>query len=132
MLVYRIEDTQGFGAFNGLAYIHDSRVPGDIRRSCYDGPSAYGEAQRGYPAIQDAFRNNPTGRYRFGTKSLDQLREWFFNPAGCVAMGNAGGLLVTYEVPEEHVAMGSQQLVFDLKHATKVSAVDASRLHLDM
>lgn len=131
MLVYRIEDAQGFGAFNGLAHIHDSEVPGDMHRSCYDGPSAYGEANAGYPAIQNAFRDKPQVCWRFGTKSLDQLREWFFNPVGCAAMGTAGGLLVTYEVPEEHVAMGSQQLVFALHRATKVSAVSAARLHLD-
>jgi len=132
MLVYRIETSTGCGAFGaGLAVAHDQQVPGDLYRSSYDGPSATGESLQGYPAIKNALRDRPRAEWRFGAKSLGQLREWFFSPAGCTAMGKRGGLLVTYEVPDEHVAIGLQQLVFDRDHATKVSEVDAGCLHLE-
>src|SRR5690606_29262820 len=109
--------------------IHDAEVPGDLYRSCYDGPGIYCEAERGNPTLQKALALNPDGLF-FACQSLDQLREWFFSPKGCTAMGTAGGLLATYEVPDEAVYVGIAQVLFEKAKATRVSAIDAGLLHL--
>lgn len=131
--VYRIETGTGCGAFSaGLSRVHDSAVPGDLYRSCYDGPSPMGEALNGNTTLLDAYRaQSLSADFRFGCTSLEQLREWFFSPEGCRLMGNEGGLLVTYDVPADAVHTGIKQSIFDKSRAVPVSSVPAGLLHLE-
>lgn len=125
MLIYRIESTSGEGAFGaGLAYEHDDHRK--CRHSAYEHPSPCGVGELG-TELQDRWLRGRTDDYLFGCRSRTQLRSWFRSKPGRRAMAKAGGLMVTYEVPREAVAMGNTQVIFDKTRATKVSSVPADQ-----
>lgn len=136
--VYRIEGPEGFGAFSddlqlgfaiSPATIHDSEVPGNMSRRSFDGPSAYREREAGNSTIWDAIGQH--GNVRFCCVSEDQMREWFFSPDGCKAMGDKGCHLVVYDVPDDALFIGMKQAVFLPHKATEVVRSCPSVLHHD-
>lgn len=130
MLIYRIENERGHGAFDaGLTYEHDDNRHPRCRWSAYDHPGPNSFAERGTP-LYDLFAYGIGGRaceYRFGCTSKTQLRSWFRSAPGRRAMAKSGGRMVTYEVPSEAVAKGKTQAAFDPSRATKLSSVPADQ-----
>jgi hypothetical protein len=134
MQVYRIEHRSGGGAFDyGLAHDHDDNKHHRYGRSAYDHPgptSEYGTPLcnlfRGYDDEGNRLLVDSHDFY-FACRSKKQLRSWFGSKPGCRAMAKSGGLMVTYEVPDEHVFMGRTQLAFNGTKATKVSSVPADQ-----
>lgn len=137
MRVYRIEGPTGMGAFTYIhqlkgtpANVHDLKVPGDLQRSSYDGPSAWKEYHEyGNDTIMNAQRSHPWDALRFCCVSLDQMREWFFNAEGCQAMGDNNCTLMTYEVPDDALFVGVKQAVFLRSKATIVNRQHPKELH---
>ncbi|MDX0260532.1 hypothetical protein GOC60_04815 [Sinorhizobium meliloti] len=125
MLIYRIEDTSGYGAFGaGLAYEHDDHRK--CRHSAYRHP---GPSTEDGP-MRDLFvygRGGNPDDYFFGCKSKSQLRSWFGSIPGRRAMAKAGGVMVTYDVPDDAVVKGRTQIAFVKSRATKVSSVPADQ-----
>ena len=123
MLVYRIEDEKGWGAFAGLHHEHDIHAADEGVKTAFRHPSAHCGAEAGTALAKWAYID---GRgMRFACRSKPQLRMWFRSEAGRKAMADDGGVMVTYDVPEQHIIRGRYQLVFDPKHATKLSTVRA-------
>ncbi|MCG5484014.1 MAG: hypothetical protein KK482_09870 [Sinorhizobium meliloti] len=126
MLIYRIENTSGAGAFRaGLAYEHDAHRKAGCR-SAYYHPSPYSGEELG-TELSDLFMKGKTDDYHFGCRSKSQLRSWFRSAPGRRAMAKAGGVVVTYEAPREAVALGKTQVAFDINRAAKVSSVPADQ-----
>ncbi|MDW9519144.1 hypothetical protein GOB43_17930 [Sinorhizobium meliloti] len=127
MLIYRIESRDGHGAFGaGLAYEHDDHRHRNYRRSAYSHP---GPSCEGGP-MADLFNYGRGGNpddYYFGCRSKTQLRSWFGSKPGRRAMAKAGGVMVTYEVPDDAVVKGSTQIAFVKSRATVVSSVPADQ-----
>lgn len=129
MLVYRIEDREGRGAFSDLYHAHDSHAHDEGLRSAFSHPDPGGAEEHGTEihAMFAPFRNiGLREKYRFACRSLHQLRMWFRSAAGRTAMAVQGGVMVTYWVPDEHVLRGRYQIAFDSHHATRISAVPAN------
>lgn len=125
MLVYRIEHKDGRGAFGaGLAAIHDQECHVRYRRSAYSHPGPCAEYDTPLKAL---FDGPYYGDYFFGCQSKTQLRSWFGSRPGCRAMTEAGGVMVTYEVPEGAIVKGKTQIAFLMSQATKVSSVPADQ-----
>lgn len=133
MLVYRIEDERGRGAFGDTGFYHhhdvvasmDGITPSSIH------PTPRCPKERGTPLHEmygEGFlRDYPN--HRFGCRSLHQLRMWFRSPAGCQAMADNGALLATYWVPDQYVVRGRYQVAFNINHAIQIEKVPAHELH---
>ncbi|TCV62293.1 hypothetical protein [Neorhizobium sp. S3-V5DH] len=125
MLVYRIEHTNGEGAFGaGLARIHDRNCHDTYRRAAYDHPGP--RSEYGTP-LKSLFDGYGYYDYLFACQSKTQLRSWFGSRPGRRAMAKAGGVMVTYEVPDDAVAKGKTQVAFLKSRATKLSSVPADQ-----
>ncbi|MGV1762783.1 hypothetical protein [Rhizobium rhizogenes] len=126
MLVYRIEHENGQGAFDaGLARLHDDHT--SLGVSAYDHPAPRSYGEQGTPLARLFGYSDEQQNYYFGCRSKPQLRMWFRSEAGRRAMAAEGGMMVTYDVPEEHLARGRYQVAFRKDHATQVSAVPADQ-----
>ena len=125
MLVYRIEDRNGLGAFHTLDRFHDRHAFEEGLRTALDHPAAHSGDEQGTELSRYADPRSRVG-FRFGCRSKPQLRMWFRSAAGRKAMADEGGTMVTYWVPDEHVRRGRYQVIFDSRKATKVSTVPAN------
>lgn len=125
MLVYRIEDQNGFGAFHALDRFHDYHAFEEGLRTAMDHPAACSDEERGTELAQYSDPRTRIG-FRFGCRSKPQLRMWFRSKTGREAMAAAGGVMVTYWVPDDLVKRGRYQVIFPIDKATKVSAVPAN------
>lgn len=126
MLVYRIEDSSGRGAFLNLIDCYDLIAFYEGVKRAYDHPGPTSAREHGTELCR-LFAYDPRYRsYRFGCRSKHQLRMWFRSPAGRAAMANHGGVMVTYYVPDQYVKHGRYQVAFETEHATKISSVPAN------
>lgn len=128
MLVYRIEDKNGRGAFYDLYCAHDVVARDEGLKSAFShpGPRTGLEAGTELSEFFGEWRNSKE-HLLFGCRSKPQLRMWFRSPKGRAAMAREGGVMVTYSVRDEHVKRGRYQVAFDRTKATKVSTVPADQ-----
>lgn len=78
MLVYRIENRAGFGAFHDLAAYHDKHALDEGLKESVRHPTVYSGEETG--TALSAFMTGPyldRHLYRFACRSLHQLRMWF-------------------------------------------------------
>lgn len=87
------------------------------------------DADNGTPLRQAYFdkticRGSP---YIFGVKSVKDLYTWFC-PAK-IGMYEAGGMFIyEYDIPNEHVIIGTRQVAFDPKYATSINKISHKKL----
>lgn len=117
-LIYRIEDANQKGAFHYLACVHDQYA--EVTAYSHPAPGSWKERNT------DIYRGYPHN-YRFGCRSIPQLRMWFRSAKGRQAMAEQGGVMVTYSVPSPCVIHGRYQVVFNPRQATKISTVRADQ-----
>lgn len=73
----------------------------------------------GNPTDWDSVRFD--SRFRFGYKSIIQLKNWMFKPSIIELLITRGFVIQEYECPEEKVAMSERQFLFEIAHARKLS-----------
>lgn len=99
MIVYRLETTDGRGAYHHLVEVNES-----ILVRCHsDHPSP---EEDGMP------RNKWNSNYIFGFASMDDLHAWFPKEL-MMPMHRCDLQLTQYDVPDRHVCRGRTQLAFD-------------------
>lgn len=122
MQVYRVEDEEGGGPYNGLrapAPFTDGWtkiINGQINKEGNDlvhQPSPY----RDIPQWAEPFPGH--GRYRFGFQTVEQLHNWFHDVAQ-QELDRRGFKLAKYEVPEKWVHVGGHQVAFDPRKASLI------------
>lgn len=129
MLVFRIEDASGAGAYSSDCEEH----PSDIETQ----PSPWND-----PGLRRTWERLETkgiaGTYRFGCKSMDQLRRWF-NCNVWRRAAHASGLRITvYKIDgrrahpsgrKERVAYhGSKQVIFYRQAAQPIRTLPIAAL----
>lgn len=82
-------------------------IKNDLRTSCGD-----------YPTIRDAYSLLPDHRFGFG--SVEQLRRWVYGVGWLKWMHDYGGRVQVYDVPDEHVLVGTCQVTFSSNHAARI------------
>lgn len=121
MIVYRVEDENAYGPYNGPNSIRGWKLPknkeaqlieamyGDHNPPPYVDVPAFNLTARGYSEGEN--------RWKFGFADADQLSRWF----GRAVEFLAGAFTVAkYEVPDTGVVLGGHQVVFDTKKAKLV------------
>lgn len=128
MLVFRIEDAAGVGAYRASCETH----PVDHSQPC---PWEDPRLRAAWAGLCDAEINKD---YYFGCASLTQLRRWFHCANWRAAAHEAGLRVSVYKVdslachPVEHEAMlayrGSKQVVFRKASAQHVRSIPLTEL----
>jgi hypothetical protein len=126
MIVYRIEDSNGYGAFHSLSYAHDDFALQEDVPQAMSHPAPRSDAERGTELAAFYRGGFADDRFRFGCRSKHQLRLWFRSEKGRGAMAQYGGVMVTYYVPDEHVKRGRYQVAFNIDKASRLSSVPAN------
>jgi hypothetical protein len=127
MLIYRVENQAGEGAFAaGLAHEHDVAKP-DHCKGAYAMPSPFAEP-RGTPVHDHAATQGFNSDQLFGFRSLTQLKRAFRSKRGRAAMAAHGGHVLVAEVPAEHVLVGTAQVVFGRRYARAVKFLDLNEV----
>lgn len=122
-IVYRLEDQDGCGpyAYGGLAF--PMEFPGGI------GP----DSPHPEPTDDGICEADFTTRHHCGFASLDQAARWFGycarnftaeDPTGELDATGQRFTLAVYSVPEEYVADGHRQIVFERQLARKVGELE--------
>jgi len=107
-LVYRIEDKNGRGPYQG----YNLNIPGFCT---VEHPAPYTEA-----SLKWKFLKNQESWY-FGFDSLDQLKRWFYNQQWLETLHEAGLRITVWEVDTSYFRASKTQAVFLRKKAVKVS-----------
>lgn len=112
MIVWRIEDAQGRGPFNGaisnITYKYQDATGINVFRP----PPPQRDRDLG-----DHFQRN----HYCGFKDQQQFHDWFGpNPEHHKILGEAGLGLTIYEVNDSDVKIGDHQVIFVKANATKV------------
>jgi hypothetical protein len=137
--VLRLEDENGGGCFD-VADMQDyttAAVKAGLMTPEEDEWDHFHTAERGYPgpwnddSLRDAMADKPFDYHeegvRFGFPSREVAAEWF-PPCMADALERNGQTLTIWEVPEEHVAIGDRQVVFDRDRAHLVERLPVSAL----
>lgn len=107
MLVYRIEDRDGEGAFRNLVSI----AMCEVHYAGFCEPDPYRHPDPRYcPVLRDVFRGGSDQHFGFDT--IQKLLSWFDSERIRVAMHKLGGVLVVYECPDEHCVVAPEQMIF--------------------
>lgn len=133
-LIYRLEDTALEGPFEAMGCSYLTHLARDV--GLYKGNDwrQFHDPVRGFPGpMNDAglARRWNAGKldyWRFGCRSLDQLRRWFPKPL-CDAIGPRQTLAV-YRAPRKAVAFGRTQVAFDPDRAELVERLPLSALYV--
>lgn len=137
MRIYRVEDSEGKGAFQGL--VREAREAVAKARGAddfwdteepdpYRHPSAYDD--RGLAKVYTLV--GPGSPWFFGFESMGALARWFDSEAIRVEMARLGGVVVVYEADEAHVHKGEWQLIFLKEKARRVETIAIPTLPTDM
>lgn len=130
MLIYRVEHRNGAGAaISGLSQLHAARA--QVAQFVGDEPPEKEASLLRVLETEDELHDFITPDYRFGCLSLEQLRTWFYSPAGCRAMAEAGGVLATYSVPDDEVVRGKTRVAFDIGGSERLEVKPVTALHDD-
>jgi len=116
MLIYRFEDEAGDGIYGGVFY--EAGLTNDAKRH----PAPWKDPKLNWNTNAGGY-----DRFFFGFSSLWSLRRWFRKNERQL-LEWAGAVLRVYEVSEEFVNVGRQQVVFIKEHATVVGRLDAVNL----
>ena len=112
VIVYRVEDSDGFGYKHSL----DSGIGSLI---CIDYVGY--EQRRPLPGDDGIDLDNLDSEWFFGFESLEMLKSWFsLNERNAGAF--LGGKILLIEVAERHLVKGCRQLAFDNRFARTVAA----------
>jgi len=128
MQVYRVEDEDGGGPYNGenapTAFTGDwiKLINGNINKDGNDlvnQPSPY----RDIPEWAEPFTGHK--RYRFGFRTIEQLHSWFHDGAR-QELDRRGFKWAKYEVPDQWVHVGGHQVAFDARRAKLIERLPLS------
>lgn len=113
MLVYRLEDKEGYGPF---AYRTD--WPKDIDKESRALHNQYGCTVENYPREDRLERM----KWRFGCRNITQLREYWGNELAI--WEKAGWVVAVYRVRKNYVRMGTAdiELAFKADKAVRVNS----------
>ena len=121
MILYRIEDKEGFGYKESLdTNIQNWTKEGVLGKKFFSGSEELYFKHRPMPENDLMAVDLITTNHLFAFKDLKQLNNWFF-PADLVMGAFFGGNIVIYEVLEENIVFGKSQIAFDV---TKSKIVD--------
>lgn len=128
MILHRVEHRDGRGPeVSGLLYVHYTHALDAILKGI-ERPEQEPEHISARSA-RDGLQHVVSPHHVFGCAGLDTLRLWFPSPTGCRAMGRAGGMLVTYTVPDEATLVAPTRVAFDRRLAIRLHAVPVSDVH---
>ena len=108
MLVYRIEDSKGRGAFNNLVF-HARDIVQDAGFWNEPNPVRHPSPNE-CPVLRPVFKG--WGDQYFGFDTIQKLVSWFDSERIRVAMHELGGRVVVYECPDEHCVIAPEQMIF--------------------
>lgn len=131
MLVYRFENEEGYGPFNGgfLAFDMDDAMRDAGRHDDPDGDDTW---HNRFPTPwEDGIDTYFPGEERCGVLTPRQAVTWFPKPCREV-LYREGFQLKAYEVPEDAVQVGGHQVVFDAARAVPVTLPDRNQLRLPL
>ena len=72
-----------------------------------------------HPYIDGIDLDKVKSKHFFGFASVGDLHNWFAE--AFAVLDRYGFTAVAYEVPDEHIMLGTKQLVFDMTKAVRVS-----------
>lgn len=115
MLIYRIEDKDGNGAFKFLVWSANQRVQdqgfwNEPQPQRHPDPSCC-------PILRPVFKYWSDWHFGFDTKQ--KLLAWFDSERIRVAMHELGGRVAVYDCPDEHCVIAPEQMIF-LKSKARV------------
>lgn len=118
MIVYRVEDELGGGPYNG------DRAPDPWTRSWsrivngheVSDPVHQPSPNSDIPEWRDSEYGGRAAKYRFGFASVEQVYKWFLEDARAFLKASGYGI-AQYEVPDEFVLVGENQVAFSTKKA---------------
>jgi hypothetical protein len=105
MIVYRYQNSKGFGPYNGANWLKPDFAAMYRRHS---NPKTHPS-----PRPSNYLAN---GCFLFGFKSITQLKNWFNEEERNVLVNN-GFKLLKFAVPDDDVFKFEHQIVFFTKHA---------------
>lgn len=111
MRVYRIEGSQGYGAYQICCLV----VNDEYR---HPDPTMDSKLSSVW------FKLYHSGRYRdwfFGFKDMDQFRSWFYDDEWLKQLKRNNGKLTIWEVPDDCVHVGNAQVIFMRREATLIA-----------
>lgn len=121
MILYRIEDKDGFGYKESLdTNIQNWTKEGVMGKFFFKGTDELYFQHRPMPENDSMDINLITSNHLFAFTNLKQLNNWFL-PADLVMGAFFGGKIVIYEVLEENIVFGKSQVAFD---STKAKIID--------
>lgn len=114
MLIYRIEASDGTGAFKWLV----GQAMGKVALAGFTEPDPYRHPD---PSQCDVLRDifKVWSDWHFGFDTKQKLLSWFDSERIRVAMHELGGRVVVYECPDEHCVVAPEQMMF-LKSKARV------------
>jgi hypothetical protein len=108
MRIFRLEDKHGYGPFvSGHVMVHEEAAGKRTLHTAYEMPSPFSD-----PKLNHLKHDDIECIYKFGFKSVAQMKRAFRSARGRERMAECGMRLVEYEVSKEHVIMGETQLIF--------------------
>jgi hypothetical protein len=121
MLVYRVEDSEHGGPYNGS-------MKGSVRCELVHLFACMGDHEMRHPTPYEDIPGwrDVTGRERFhfGFASLEQLRAWFSEHERSTLRRLGFGVAV-YNVEPEHALTGMRQVAFDRSKAARSGALQS-------
>lgn len=136
--VLRLENADGWGAFEGanMQDYTDAAVKAGLMTPAEDEWEHYHTSERGFPpvskdhALSEALDGEKSHLWgtRFGFADAEQARSWF-PPCMADALKANHMTLTLWEVPEQDVAYGDRQVVFDKDHATLLERLPVEALY---
>ena len=139
MLVFRVEmrpklgQKIGVGAFGcDLSGTHDREADLNQDGGCsYAMPTPLDEAPTSPVHNWVRETRGYINEMRFGFESIESYRKAFSSPSGRARMAEIGGVLSVYDVPREHVLVGTTQVVFDYTKSERVAMLKTTDDHYD-
>lgn len=125
MLIYRLEDINGGGAYNGdnppdLFELFVATAAEDKKK----GLGVWNVEERRPSPLQDIRGFKHSSKYRFGFVDLDQLRSWFPRRALNLYRNKTGDYAVSvYEIDDHFAKVGDHQVAFEFANAKLVKKI---------
>ena len=107
--VYRIELEDGTGVYrSSKGNLWNKITDSMVDFSCHPRPQE--DPVLNYDELFDV-------KFSFGFSSIEQYKNWFFNPYWRKELSKYGVFLSLYEVDKEHFRNGQKQIIFRKDHA---------------
>lgn len=118
MIVYRVEDENGLGAF-ASSLVRNAMVDCSMAGIDYLSPTRHPCPNDEIYEFRSWWENDyvTASKYHFGFESIEQLLNWFDDRHIRKAMRINGGVVQTYHINPRFVVKGGYQLVFYKKLA---------------